>query len=65
MSKQQDWTDTYRKRVEKLIAEGKLKEAGFEAMKLAKHNGTWLANQNVDNLEVPTALLDALDMKNG
>ena len=63
--KQQDWTDTYRKRVEKLIAEGKLKEAGFEAMKLAKHNGTWLANQNVDNLEAPTALLDALDMKTG
>jgi len=63
--KQQDWTDTYRKRVEKLIAEGKLKEAGFEAMKLAKHNGTWLANQNVDNLEAPTALLDALNMKTG
>ena len=34
-------------------------------MKLAKHNGTWLANQNVDNLEAPTALLDALDMKTG
>ena len=28
--KQQDWTDTYRKRVEKLIAEGKLKEAGLK-----------------------------------
>ncbi len=33
--KQKDWTDTYRKRVEKLIAEGKLKKAGFEAMNLA------------------------------
>lgn len=33
-------------------------------MNLAKRNGTWLANQNVDNLEAPTALLDALDIKN-
>ena len=45
--KQQDWTDTYRKRVEKLIAEGKLKEAGFEDMKLAKRK---LVIRNSTNL---------------
>ena len=45
--KQQDWTDTYRKRVEKLIAEGKLKEAGSEDMKLAKRK---LVIRNSTNL---------------
>ena len=45
--KQQYWTGTYRKRVEKLIAEGKLKEAGFEDMKLAKRK---LVIRNSTNL---------------
>ena len=63
--KQQDWTQTYRKRAEKLFADGKLKEAGLAAMRLAQTNGTWLANQNVDNLEAPNALLDALNLEQG
>lgn len=63
--KQQDWTQTYRKRAEKLLADGKLKEAGLAAMRLAQSNGTWLANQNVDNLEAPNALLDALNLEQG
>lgn len=63
--KQQNWTQTYRNRVEKLLLDGKLKEAGLEAMRLAQHNGTWLANQNVDNLKTPNTLLDALDVEQG
>ena len=63
--KQQDWTQTYRKRAEKLLADGKLKEAGLAAIRLAQSNGTWLANQNVDNLEAPNALLDALNLEQG
>ena len=63
--KQLDWTQTYRKRAEKLLADGKLKEAGLAAMRLAQSNGTWLANQNVDNLEAPNALLDALNLEQG
>ena len=63
--KQQNWTQTYRNRVEKLLLDGKLKEAGLATMRLAQQNGTWLANQNVDNLETPTTLLDALDVEQG
>ena len=63
--KQQNWTQTYRNRVEKLLLDGKLKEAGLATMRLAQQNGTWLANQNVDNLETPNTLLDALDVEQG
>lgn len=63
--KQQTWTQTYRNRVEKLLLDGKLKEAGLATMRLAQQNGTWLANQNVDNLETPDTLLDALDVEQG
>jgi len=63
--KQQNWTQTYRDRVEKLLLDGKLKEAGLATMRLAQQNGTWLANQNVDNLETPNTLLDALDVEQG
>lgn len=63
--KQQNWTQTYRNRVEKLLLDGKLKEAGLATMRLAQQNGTWLANQNVDNLETPDTLLDALDVEQG
>ena len=63
--KQQNWTQTYRNRVEKLLLDGKLKEAGLATMMLAQQNGTWLANQNVDNLETPNTLLDALDVEQG
>ena len=63
--KQQTWTQTYRNRVEKLLRDGKLQEAGLATMRLAQQNGTWLANQNVDNLETPDTLLDALDVEQG
>jgi uncharacterized protein YdeI (YjbR/CyaY-like superfamily) len=63
--KQQNWTQTYRNKVEKLLLDGKLKEAGLATMRLAQQNGTWLANQNVDNLETPNTLLDALDVEQG
>ena len=63
--KQQNWTQTYRNRVEKLLLDGKLKEEGLATMRLAQQNGTWLANQNVDNLETPDTLLDALDVEQG
>ena len=63
--KQQNWTQTYRNRVEKLLLDGKLQEAGLATMMLAQQNGTWLANQNVDNLETPDTLLDALDVEQG
>ena len=63
--KQQNWTQTYRNRVEKLLLDGKLQEAGLATMRLAQQNGTWLANQNVDNLETPDTLLDALDVEQG
>jgi uncharacterized protein YdeI (YjbR/CyaY-like superfamily) len=63
--KQQNWTQTYRNRVEKLLLDGKLQEAGLATMMLAQQNGTWLANQNVYNLETPDTLLDALDVEQG
>jgi len=35
------WSETNKKRVEKMIAEGKMTEAGLEKIKIAKENGKW------------------------
>jgi len=62
---QQKWTQTYRSRIETLEADGRLKPSGLQAVTAAKANGTWLANQDVDNLEVPADLRDQLKSLTG
>ena len=62
---QQKWTQTYRSRIETLESDGRLKPSGLQAVTAAKANGTWLANQDVDNLEVPVDLRDQLKTQNG
>ena len=62
---QQKWTKTYRERVEKLTKRGLMKPAGIAAVNEAKSKGTWMALQDVDNLEEPRDLLNALQHQNG
>jgi len=62
---QQKWTESYRKRIEKLQANGRMKQAGLEMISIAQANGTWLADQDVDNLEIPSDLYTALHQKKG
>lgn len=62
---QQKWTQSYRSRFEKLLADGRMKQAGLDRVSFAKANGSWLADQDVDNFELPADLHSALAGKNG
>ena len=62
---QQKWTKTYRDRIDRLQARGLLKPAGLAAVNAAKANGTWIALQDVDNLEEPPELLEVLRSQKG
>ena len=61
----QNWTKSYRDRIAKLSSLGLLQPPGLAAVNAAKAKGTWLANQDVDNLEGPADLRDALSAQNG
>ena len=63
--KQQKWTKSYRDRVERLQANGQLHESGLAMIEAAKQNGTWLANQDVDELVCPDDLSHALSNHKG
>jgi uncharacterized protein YdeI (YjbR/CyaY-like superfamily) len=56
------WSVTNKDRVEKLIAEGKMTEAGLKLVDLAKQNGQWgAAYQLKAKQEIPQDLDDALE----
>ena len=56
------WSAINIKKVEKLISEGRMKDAGLAAIEEAKKNGQWgKAYQSQANIEVPALLQKALD----
>lgn len=55
------WSKLNKTRVEKLIANGLMAEAGMKYIELAKQTGTWEALDAVENYEVPDDLLKALN----
>ncbi|WP_050531930.1 YdeI/OmpD-associated family protein [Pseudaestuariivita atlantica] len=58
--KQQGWAQSYRARVDRLRAEGRMHAAGETAVARAKDAGTWEALPEVDALKVPDDLAQAL-----
>ena len=63
--KQQKWTQSYRDRIEKLNANGLMMPSGLAAVSEAQKKGTWLANQDIDDLICPDDLKNALQEKGG
>lgn len=63
--KQQKWTKSYRDRIAALQSSGRLQPAGLAAVTLAQKNGTWLVDQDIDNLQEPDDLLTALTAEQG
>lgn len=59
--KQQLWAASYRERGERLIAQGRMRPPGLAAIERAKAGGTWHARSDVDRLEEPADLRNALD----
>lgn len=57
----QHWAKTYKDRVAKLQAEGRLMPAGLAAIELSKKNGLWNFMDDVDALIKPDDFAKALD----
>ena len=56
-----NWSKVNKAKVERLTAEGRMTEAGFKMIEIAKENGTWSALDDVENLIIPEDLQSALD----
>ena len=54
-----NWSKVNKAKVEKLIQEGLMEEAGIEMIELAKKNGNWNALDGVENLDIPEDLQKA------
>lgn len=55
-----NWSKVNKEKVERLIKEGLMTEAGFSSIELAKKKGTWNALDEVENLTIPKDLEKAL-----
>ncbi|MDJ0821523.1 MAG: YdeI/OmpD-associated family protein [Paracoccaceae bacterium] len=62
---QQVWANSYRDRAARLEAEGRMQPPGQAAIASAKAAGLWEAWQDVDELEVPEVLEQALAVRPG
>lgn len=54
------WSKINKEKVERLIQEGKMTEAGLKAVTIAKENGSWTILNDVEALLVPDDLAQAL-----
>lgn len=55
------WSEINRRRVEKLIAEGRMAPPGIAKVEAAKADGSWLRLEGSDSLAVPSDLAAALE----
>jgi uncharacterized protein YdeI (YjbR/CyaY-like superfamily) len=56
----QHWAKSYKDRVARLMAEGRMHQAGLQVITEAKRSGLWNEMDDVDALEMPNDLLKAL-----
>lgn len=54
------WSRLNKERVERMMAAGRMAPAGFAKVEAAKADGSWTALDDVEALEIPTDLADAL-----
>jgi uncharacterized protein YdeI (YjbR/CyaY-like superfamily) len=64
-SRKSTWARTNKTRVERLIAEGLMAEAGLAAIERAKANGSWESLDAVEAMVMPDDLRQALAAKPG
>jgi uncharacterized protein YdeI (YjbR/CyaY-like superfamily) len=55
------WAGTNKRRIERLLAQGRLEPAGERAVRVAQQNGSWTVLDDVERLVVPDDLAVALD----
>lgn len=59
------WSKINKAKIEQLIAEGRMMEAGYESIKIAKRNGSWTILDDVEELKIPEDLEAAFKTKEG
>ena len=59
------WAGTNKRRIERLVAEGRLEPAGERSVRVAQENGSWTLLDDVESLVVPSDLAIALDQLPG
>ena len=59
------WSAVNKRRVEELVASGAMHPAGMAAIDAAKAEGSWIALNRSDALELPADLLGAFDRHEG
>ncbi len=59
------WSKVNKDKVEKLIAAGKMSQAGFESIEKAKENGSWTILDSVEELTIPEDLEAAFQANEG
>lgn len=55
------WSKVNKTHIKELIALGKMQEAGYQSIKIAKENGSWVALDDVENGVIPDDLQKAFD----
>ncbi len=58
--KVQHWTQTYKLRAERLIAEQRMHASGLASIQASIEAGQWNTMDGIDRLEIPADLMDAL-----
>lgn len=56
-----NWSRVNKEKVERLINQGLMSEAGFKMIEIAKKNGAWAALDDVENLVIPQDLQQVFD----
>lgn len=59
------WSKVNKEKVEKLIADGLMTQAGLDAITIAKQNGSWTILDTVDALIIPVDLEDQFQTRPG
>jgi len=60
-----NWSKVNKEKIERLIEQGHMEEAGLRSIAIAKENGSWTILDAVEALTVPEDLQAALEQHNG
>lgn len=60
-----NWSKVNKQKVDMLIEQGLMEEAGYKSIAIAKENGSWTLLDQVEALEVPDDLMVALKKEHG
>jgi uncharacterized protein YdeI (YjbR/CyaY-like superfamily) len=59
------WSKINKTKVDRLISEGLMTQAGFDSIEKAKHNGSWVILDDVEELKIPRDLIAAFKTQRG